>query len=63
MSKKFVKKIQKVAIIKESFFWKKIYKPEAIELKGLGGGAGEDGNEDMSWFRYLSDLSALASLE
>ena len=59
-----LKKVQKVAIIKEFFFLKKnIYKPEAIELKGLGGGAGEDGNEDMSWFRYLSDLSPLASLE
>ena len=60
-----LKIVQKVAIIKESFFLfeKKIYTPEAIELKGLGGGAGEDGNEDMSWFRYLSDLSALASLE
>ena len=49
MSKKIVKKSTKSCNYKRIFFLKKnIYKPEAIELKGLGGGAGEDGNEDMS---------------
>ena len=49
MSKKIVKKSTKSCNYKRIFFFeKKLYKPEAIELKGLGGGAGEDGNEDMS---------------